>query len=95
MKKFSIPCNFNGQVSNFTIYVGEPEINHHPIHFQSTWLSKERGGSVPPEVMNSLSKLHEISKQNKVPLEDLCVYALGTAQQDGGEAEPENNSEEA
>lgn len=82
MKKFSIPCNFSGQVSNFTIYIGEPEANHHPIHFQSTWLAKERGGNIPTEIMNSLAKLHEISKKNKVPLEDLCVYSIGVAQQE-------------
>lgn len=91
MKKFSIPANFNGQISNFTIYIGEPESNHHPIHFQSTWLSKERGGVIPAEIMNSIGKLHEISKKNKVSLEDLCVYSLGIAQQE--ELSPEVNEQ--
>lgn len=82
MKKFSVPCDFGNQKSPFTIYIGEPESNHHPIHFQATWLSKERGGNVPGEVMDSLSKLKELADSNNVSFEELCVYALGAAQED-------------
>lgn len=89
MKKFTVPCDFNGAKSPFTIYVGAPKEDHHPIHFQSDWLSKERGGTVPAEVMDSLSQLKDIANKNGVSFEDLCVYALGAAQQDseseGGE----------
>ena len=92
MKKFSVPCDFNGQKSPFTIYIGYAKPDHHPIHFQSDWLSKERGGTVPPEVMDSLSKLRELSDQNGVPFEELCVYALGAAQQ--AEEEEKAESEE-
>ena len=55
---------------------------HHPLHFQSNWLSKERGGSIPGEVMDSIAKLKDIADQNNVSFEDLCVYALGAAQQE-------------
>ena len=82
MKKFSVPCDFNGVKSPFTIYVGAPKEDHHPIHFQSDWLSKERGGTVPQEVMVSLAQLKDIATKNGVSFEDLCVYALGAAQQD-------------
>lgn len=82
MRKFSVNCNFNGELAPFTIYIGEPEENHHPLHFQSEWLSKERGGQIPGEIMDSISKLQELSKQNNIPLEDLCVYALGAADED-------------
>ena len=85
MKKFSIPCDFNGQKSPFTIYVGNPRHDHHPIFFQSDWLSKERGGTVPQEVMDSLAKLKDLSEKNGVSFEDLCVYALGAAQQEEAE----------
>lgn len=91
MKKFSVPCDFNGVKSPVTIYIGYPKSDHHPIHFQSNWLSKDRGGTVPPEVMDSLSKLRDLSDQNGIPFEDLCVYALGAAQQD---QEEESSSEE-
>lgn len=80
MKKISIPCDFNGQKIPFPIYVGEPRPDKHPLQNQSSWLSTERGGSIPQEVMDSFEKLHGISKENKVPFEDLCVYALGAAQ---------------
>ena len=101
MKKFTVPCDFGGQKSPFTIYIGDPEPKHHPLHFQSSWLSKERGGTIPAEVMDSIAKLKDIADQNNVSFEDLCVYALGAAQQEGeaeeGESTPadeENESEE-
>ncbi|MEQ9115522.1 MAG: DUF2610 domain-containing protein [Rickettsiales bacterium] len=90
MKKFSVPCNFNGQVAPFTIYIGFPKDGNHPLHFQSDWLSKERGGTIPQEVMDSIQKLKDLADKNNVSFEDLCVYALGAAQQegeDGGEGE--------
>jgi len=87
VKKFTVPCDFGGQKSPFTIYIGYPEPNHHPLHFQSNWLSKERGGVIPPEVMDSISKLRDLATQNNVSFEELCVYALGSAQNEGeGEA---------
>ena len=82
MKKFTVPCDFNGVKSPFTIYVGSPKEDHHPIQFQSDWLSKERGGTVPQDVMESLSQLRDIANKNGVSFEDLCVYALGAAQQE-------------
>jgi hypothetical protein len=103
MKKFTVPCDFNGVKSPFTIYVGSPKDDHHPIHFQSDWLSKERGGNVPAEVMDSLSQLRDISIKNGVSFEDLCVYALGAAQQEeeakestddsGGGGDDNNNAD--
>ena len=94
MKKFTVPCDFNGVKSPFTIYVGAPKEDHHPIHFQSDWLSKERGGNVPPEVMDSLSQLKDIANKNGVSFEDLCVYALGAAQQDSEEENDESMEDE-
>ena len=76
VKKFTVPCDFGGMKSPFTIYIGEPEPNHHPLHFQAEWLSKHRGGNIPGEVMDSIYKLYELSKKNNVSFEELCVYAL-------------------
>nr|WP_253308410.1 DUF2610 domain-containing protein [Rickettsia endosymbiont of Ceutorhynchus assimilis] len=81
MKSFEFDCDFGGQKSKFKFYIGTPEQGHHPIQFQADWLSKERGGTVPSEVMDAISKLNDLSKKNNVPLEDLCVYALGSAQE--------------
>jgi hypothetical protein len=76
MKKFKIPCNFDGKKTPVTFYIGKPQTDHNPIHFQAEWLSSERGGNVPQEVMQSLEELMELSKKNGVPFEELCEYAL-------------------
>ncbi len=79
MLKFTVTCDFNGTKGNFTVYVGAPEGNHHPLHFQNEWLAKERGGSIPQDVMDSMEKLMEISRTNGVPFEELCEYAIKSA----------------
>ncbi len=94
MKKFTVPCNFNGVQAPFTIYIGSPEDNHHPLHFQADWLSKERGGTIPQEVMDSIQKLKGLADKNHVSFEDLCVYALGAAQQEQGTEEGQEDGEE-
>lgn len=91
MKKFVINCNFNGQIAPFTVYIGQPEDGHHPLHFQSEWLSKERGGTIPPEVMNSIAELKELSDKNKVSFEELCMYALGSEEEDNDDTDEDND----
>lgn len=86
MKKFSINCNFGGKMSPFTVYIGNPEGDHHPLQFQAEWLSKERGGTIPAEVMQSLAKLKEVADKNGVSFEELCTYALQSAFLDGENA---------
>lgn len=68
-------------MSPFTIYIGKPEGKHHPLHFQADWLTKERNGIIPPEVMDAITKLQELARKDGIPLEDLCVYALGTEEE--------------
>lgn len=80
MRKFSINCDFGGQLAPFDIFIGQPEQSHHPLHFQADWLLKQRGGTILPEVMDAIAKLNTLALENGVPLEDLCVYALGSAQ---------------
>lgn len=92
MKKFTVPCNFGGQQAPFTIYIGDPKDGNHPIQNQADWLSKERGGQVPPEVMESLSKLKELAEKNNVSFEELCVYALGAAVQEREEGQTETKA---
>ena len=90
MKKFNIKANFGGQEADFAIYVGTPQDGHHPLQFQAKWLSDERGGTIPDAVMDAVKQLYDLSKKNNVSFEDLCVYALGTAQ----EAQTTNNDED-
>ncbi|BFD45363.1 MULTISPECIES: DUF2610 domain-containing protein [unclassified Candidatus Tisiphia] len=93
MKKFSVNCDFGGQMAPFTIYVGQPEPGHHPLHFQDDWLSKQRGGKIPAEVMDAITKLQELANKNNVLLEELCVYALGSAQEEDDKSEKSEESE--
>lgn len=95
MKKFTINCDFGGQIAPFTIYLGQPEPGHHPLHFQAEWLSKERGGTIPAQVMDAISKLKDLAEKNKVSFEELCVYALGAAQQNSSGTEGEEASDES
>ena len=84
MKRFTIPCDFNGVKYPFHVYVGEPHTQRHPLQHQSWWLSTIRGGTIPQDVMDSFERLHKISIENNVSFEDLCVYALGTAAAEEG-----------
>jgi len=79
MKKFTIPCDFGNKKAPFDVYIGEPEPNTHPLHYQQLWLTRERGGEIPKEVMESFAKLKALSEKNNVSFEDLCVYALEAA----------------
>ena len=80
-KRFTVNCDFGGQITPVTIYLGVPETNHNPLHFQSEWLAKDRGGQIPSEVMSLVQELYDLSKENYITFEDLCVYALGAAKQ--------------
>lgn len=86
MKRFTVPCDFNGVKHPFHVYIGEPHPKKHPLQFQAWWLSTERGGTIPQDVMDSFEKLFKISQENNVSFEDLCVYALGTAAEENTEA---------
>ena len=79
IKQFTIPCKFDNIEAPVTFYIGHPESAHHPIHFQSDWISKARGGFVPEDFMNTLQKLHDLSITNNVDFEDLCYYAMLSA----------------
>ncbi len=81
IKKFTIPCDFNGKKVPVSFYIGQPDGDHHPIQFQAKWLSEERGGTVLASILENLEKLHEISKRNKVSFAELCEYALTAALQ--------------
>lgn len=90
MKRFTVPCDFNGVKYPFHVYVGEPHPQRHPLQHQAWWVSTIRGGNIPQEVMDSFERLHKIAIENNVSFEDLCVYALGTAagEQQGIQQQP-------
>jgi hypothetical protein len=76
VKKFTYSCDFAGKKYPVTFYIGNAAKGEHPIAFQSNWLSKEKGGIVPKDLMESLEKLKEISDNSKVPFEELCEYVI-------------------
>lgn len=94
MKRITIPCEFGSKKSPFHVYVGDPDPKNHPLMHQASWLSSERGGSIPSDIMESFEKLHKIAIENNVPFEELCVYAIGEAQKIL-EDEDEENGEQA
>lgn len=79
VKSFSIPCDFNGQKQFVLFSIGNPNPDRHPIFFQSTWLSSTKGGVVPADIMDSISKLQQLAYKHKVSFEDLCYYAINVA----------------
>lgn len=79
MKSFGIPCDFGGQKQTILFYIGEPNPEQHPIHFQATWLSSNKGGVVPADIMDSIQKLHELAMKHNVSFEELCYYAINVA----------------
>lgn len=93
MKKFTVPCQFGNQTAPFTLYIGEPKSDVHPIQNQANWLSKERGGQIPQKVMDSLAKLRDLALKNNVSFEDLCVYALTVAEQQNDDNAAESDSD--
>lgn len=79
IKVLNVPCTFQGGVqSPVNFYIGDPKPEQNPIHNQATWLSSSRGGTPPPEIMESLGTLQQIAIKNRVPLGDLCEYAVNS-----------------
>lgn len=94
MKRFTVPCDFNGVKQPFHVYIGDPSPDVHPLYYQSQWLTDNRGGTVPADVMESFQKLFNIALENDVSFEDLCVYALGNANPDAPPSQNESKEEE-
>lgn len=77
VKKFTILCDsVDGGKMPIDLYVGNPDVNHHPLHFQSVWLSKERNIKIPKDLMESMENLKMISDKNHVPFEELFLYSM-------------------
>ena len=91
VKQFTIPCQFGQETSPVTLYIGHPETTHHPVHFQSAWLSSAKGGVIPQDLMDTLQKLLNLANENGTDFEELCYYALISAtQHSAGGVSPED-----
>ncbi len=76
VQKFTTNCDFNGKKVPVTLYIGNPSTGSHPLSFQSRWLSKEKGGSIPQDIMDSFAKLKDISDNGRISFEELCKYVI-------------------
>ncbi len=76
MKRLTVPCDFGGIKAPFHIYVRNPLPGHHPLRFQAAWLSEERAGAIPQEVMESFARLFDLARENHLSFEELCIYAF-------------------
>ena len=76
VKKFTINCDYAGQLSPTTVYIGNPKEGNGPLYFQQNWLSTEKGGVIPAEINSLLDELKQISIKNSVDFPSLCAYAL-------------------
>jgi acyl carrier protein len=79
MKRFTVPCDFDGVKFPFHVYVSHGKPGYSELLDQFRWLEERRGGKMPVEVKDSFGRLNTIAKDNKVDFADLCVYALGAA----------------
>ena len=77
MKKFAVTCDFHGHPQSVVFSVGQPDSTHHPLHFQMDIISKG-GGTVPPNFVESLSKLKTLSEEHKIPLDKLTYYTVNS-----------------
>jgi Domain of unknown function (DUF2610) len=80
VKRFTVTCQFGDARAPFPVYIGQPARGCQPLKYQAAWLREERGGAIPLEVLSNFEKLHRIAADNNVSFEDLCMYALGAAQ---------------
>jgi len=82
VKKFTTNCDFGGQKTPVTLYIGDPVPGNHPFTFQGKWVSG-RGGSIPPDIMKSFADLAEIAEKHRVSFEDLCLSVINELKSQG------------
>jgi tetratricopeptide (TPR) repeat protein len=78
MKRFTVPCDFDGIKYPFWVYVTNVPWPNHPLANQARWLREERGGIIPQSVMDTFARLQKVAHENNISYVDLCMSALGT-----------------
>jgi hypothetical protein len=92
MKKFTVPCQFGAMSIPIALYVAEPVDGEDPLEQQVAWWARERGGTVPAEVLDRFAQVHRIAGQAGVSFEELAVRALGTESESDDDLEPDDQS---
>ncbi|MFJ4091693.1 DUF2610 domain-containing protein [Kitasatospora sp. NPDC089913] len=80
MRPFIIRCSFGGETADFPFYIGRPVDDAHPLEQQIAFLARERGGRMPAAAADGFADLHAIALAERVPLEELVVWAMGKAE---------------
>ena len=82
VKKFTTNCDFGGQKTPVTLYIGDPMPGTHPFNFQGKWLGT-RGGTIPADIMKSFADLAEIAEKHRVSFEELCLSVISELKSSG------------
>ena len=76
VKKITVNCDFSGTPYPIAFYIGDSPVSTNPIGAQARWLNQERGGNVPPKLMESLDKIKRISDEHNIPFEILYDHVV-------------------
>jgi|GEM_PF-3533904 len=74
--KISLPCWVNGTTQKRDFFIFEVFPWKHPLETQFRYYKEERECTVPPEVMESFGRLHQMAKENAVLFTELVRYAM-------------------
>lgn len=79
LKKFTIPCDYNGVERPTDIYVRDSPADYpyEGVEDQEIWLGKARNAKIPVDVRDTFKKIHKIAREHKVFFPALCMRALG------------------
>ncbi len=79
MKKFTVHAQTAQGSQQVELYIGHPSEKFHPVYFQSTWMSSQRGITIPQNIIESLKQIQQLSIKNNMCFEELAAYAIDNA----------------
>ncbi|HLJ56544.1 MAG TPA: DUF2610 domain-containing protein [Chthonomonadaceae bacterium] len=84
-ERFTVDCDSGGK-KQFYVYIVEqyPPKQDDPLKDEEERLLLDHGARVPKEVVESFSKILKVARENNVSYCELCVYALGSEDDDAG-----------
>lgn len=77
LKKFVVLCNFEGELSPYSVYIGQNgKRDVDPLADQARVLWEDSGGTIPKDVRDAVCKLKNLALDNNVSFAELAAYAL-------------------
>ena len=77
MKRFTLPIDFDGERSQFSVYILSGPNGYAQLEDQFRWVKEYEGGTVPQSVRDNFRQIHKTAVENNVDFAALCVSALG------------------